>query len=1161
MPLEFYGLRILNKNLKSSELTLRVFVTDYESWPKQHPPLPSDPSFFLRALYELHQKQKNGGILGALMTPNEFENEYWINRNCRQFILSVEQLKTANYPGDKSINFYDSYYVYEGAWEDEYSLIQADYSIKVSDVAYIERLRPGLSIDSSAYESQSFNNPDQYDLLSPNTFTLNHKQEELLSELKDDLKDMLKGIDEPESLDEFREFCLNFYGTTKFLTPIDIISEPISNTELNKALDYSYPKVYQNWLSQYGNDEFYIGNFSLFNTNDIIFKNTEYYNLLTAHGFLPFGKDDEHNLYLFDVNGKQPSIRRILTNSVITGAYGLADIFNQEYGIIKTETGFENPNDLNSELIFNDQKEFDKDSVLIREYFDRHLVEIKCQGNILTFFKEKLKEECLEALARYDFLQEGDDLFADFKPNWQKHHNRGCDYAERKNEKLASLEYKKALKIHPNGNTYHNLAGVSSDNLKAIEYSSKAISHKPNFSSAYNNRSYYYYLNKEYNKALKDINKSISIDDSREKTYGNKAQILLALGDMEGFYENIEMSMKLGGSNEYDGDLLQKFANDHRFQQLVNKYTPWNPIKLWLNQNTSGLEKELNPGALELNFEEAEKILSISFTDLFKEAYQQHNGQNLKAPALLPCGKVLSLDDMIQQWKILTESLKNGEFDAKEANPDNEIKEGWYNEKWIPIVLDGKGNYLCMDMDPDAGGKVGQIIKFSLFNEDRDLIAESIFEWLKGINSDLLRGKYRFDTSENEFEESKTLTILKHEQQQLNDLNELIQKRIDDLEGISSIEELHFFLVDFYTESKLEIPIRYTAGKNRELWKKLESRGYPEDFVKWHQLFGGDDFWLFDVYIESTDEVVDNLEGYYDILTANNYLYFSSDSMGNCYVFDLNTASGEIKRVDHSETYYSKGDLEMLYSVWYDYSADKNDLSNPHNLDPAKIRDENNRYIKDSEYIQSYFAENLETIQLGTDFLTFIKNQIHNAFFDVFERFKNIKEEHLFDDLNPDWEAYNNKGHRYFKKDLLRAAIIQYKKSIQLNPNTRTYQFLGEAYSDLGQREKAIDYYTKAIELYRENATAYNNRSFCHFILGNYEAALADINKAIELEPEHKLVHATKAEILGLLDDDEGFYQALEVAISRGIDPKILDQRVTEKYGKDKRYKKLIRRL
>jgi tetratricopeptide (TPR) repeat protein len=54
----------------------------------------------------------------------------------------------------------------------------------------------------------------------------------------------------------------------------------------------------------------------------------------------------------------------------------------------------------------------------------------------------------------------------------------------------------------------------------------------------------------------------------------------------------------------------------------------------------------------------------------------------------------------------------------------------------------------------------------------------------------------------------------------------------------------------------------------------------------------------------------------------------------------------------------------------------------------------------------------------------------------------------------------------------------------------------------LGQYQKAIDDYTKAIELNSKNAGAYYNRGIAYNDLGQYQKAIDDYTKAIELNPK-----------------------------------------------------------
>jgi PGF-CTERM protein len=71
-----------------------------------------------------------------------------------------------------------------------------------------------------------------------------------------------------------------------------------------------------------------------------------------------------------------------------------------------------------------------------------------------------------------------------------------------------------------------------------------------------------------------------------------------------------------------------------------------------------------------------------------------------------------------------------------------------------------------------------------------------------------------------------------------------------------------------------------------------------------------------------------------------------------------------------------------------------------------------------------------------------------------------------------------------------------------LNQNyTEAYNNRGAAYYDLKQYERAIEDYSKAIELNPNYVGAYINRGVTYYDLKQYERAIEDFDKAIELNP------------------------------------------------------------
>ncbi len=83
-------------------------------------------------------------------------------------------------------------------------------------------------------------------------------------------------------------------------------------------------------------------------------------------------------------------------------------------------------------------------------------------------------------------------------------------------------------------------------------------------------------------------------------------------------------------------------------------------------------------------------------------------------------------------------------------------------------------------------------------------------------------------------------------------------------------------------------------------------------------------------------------------------------------------------------------------------------------------------------------------------------------------------------------------------------AIEHYTKAIELKPDDpEAYNDRGFVYCEKGDFEKAIQDCTKAIELKPDLAEAYNNRGGFYYKKGDFKKAIQDCTKAIELKPDY----------------------------------------------------------
>jgi len=91
------------------------------------------------------------------------------------------------------------------------------------------------------------------------------------------------------------------------------------------------------------------------------------------------------------------------------------------------------------------------------------------------------------------------------------------------------------------------------------------------------------------------------------------------------------------------------------------------------------------------------------------------------------------------------------------------------------------------------------------------------------------------------------------------------------------------------------------------------------------------------------------------------------------------------------------------------------------------------------------------------------------------------------------------------------------------------------------ERREAYDYeaaekhFDDAVRLAPEFAEAYNQRAFIRFLRENYGQSLSDLEKALELEPNHFAAHAGVYHVLLRQDRSEAAIKSLQIAV--GLHP------------------------
>ncbi len=129
--------------------------------------------------------------------------------------------------------------------------------------------------------------------------------------------------------------------------------------------------------------------------------------------------------------------------------------------------------------------------------------------------------------------------------------------------------------------------------------------------------------------------------------------------------------------------------------------------------------------------------------------------------------------------------------------------------------------------------------------------------------------------------------------------------------------------------------------------------------------------------------------------------------------------------------------------------------------------------------------------------------------------------------------AHNNLGDALLEKKQFDDAIIQYRQSIEIEPNAANYLSLGDAFSAQGQLDEAIIQFQNALTVNSNYALAHFNLANSLLQKGRTDDAIIHYKKTLELKPDYADAHINLGNALmklGRADDAEFQYQkALEI--------------------------------
>lgn len=182
----------------------------------------------------------------------------------------------------------------------------------------------------------------------------------------------------------------------------------------------------------------------------------------------------------------------------------------------------------------------------------------------------------------------------------------------------------------------------------------------------------------------------------------------------------------------------------------------WKVIEEWLATHAPIIRKSLRPPANPSQIQKLQQKLGLELPEDYVASVLIHDGQKSDAEHGLfpaptsdlaePSYTLYSLTSIGQEWAMMKELLDTGNFEgARLPKPTRGVQHVVWSVGWVPIADNGAGDYFCLDLAPDKGGSVGQVIMYGHEGTDQMRVARSFGEWMGKLARQFQTGKIAFD--------------------------------------------------------------------------------------------------------------------------------------------------------------------------------------------------------------------------------------------------------------------------------------------------------------------------------------------------------------------------------------------------------------------------------
>lgn len=162
----------------------------------------------------------------------------------------------------------------------------------------------------------------------------------------------------------------------------------------------------------------------------------------------------------------------------------------------------------------------------------------------------------------------------------------------------------------------------------------------------------------------------------------------------------------------------------------------WHRIERVLEAHAPDSAKTLAPPASDRELDELEAAIHLTLPADLRAFLKIHNGQIDPTRLHVFCGEGTLLDtrEIADRWRMSTEINRDTFGDSSDRGP-------WWKTTCIPLT-DADGNMLCVDMDPELGDQIGEVVCHVHDSEIERGLGSSLKEWLSVLADNLDAGRF-----------------------------------------------------------------------------------------------------------------------------------------------------------------------------------------------------------------------------------------------------------------------------------------------------------------------------------------------------------------------------------------------------------------------------------